>query len=57
MTPRKAVRTRTARWTGTCYLCRGAITVGQRVTSEHRRPWVHTSCLITSKTYTEGESA
>ena len=46
MSPRKAVRTRKARWTGTCPLCRGAITAGQLVTSENRRPWVHAACLI-----------
>ena len=49
MTPRKVTRTRKARWTGVCGLCRGAITTGQLVTSENRRPWVHAACLIAAR--------
>ena len=49
MPARRPVRTRKARWTGTCPLCRGAITAGQLVTSQNRRPWVHALCLIAAR--------
>jgi hypothetical protein len=49
VTPCKAVRTRKVRWTGPCPLCRSAITTGQLVASENRRPWVHAACLLASR--------
>ena len=49
MSPRKPVRVRKARGHSTCYLCRGAIVIGQVITSENRRPWVHRDCLIAAR--------
>lgn len=50
MTPRKPIRTRKARWPSVCPACRRAVLVGQLITSENRRPWIHAACLIDART-------